>query len=296
MFSPTFAPQFVRIGSRRLQLALGILRAAPLLALLLALSWPARAELMLHPTRIVFEKNQRAAQVELINNGTKPASYRISLVNRRMNDAGQFEPADTPGEGERFADAMLRYSPRQVTLQPGTAQTVRIMLRKPADLADGEYRSHLLFDKLPELDASTSIESRGAQNGQIGVMLNALVGASMPVIVRHGNIGATVKLAGLALQKDAAKNPVLALRFEREGASSAYGDVSVSFTPRGGKPSVLAQVGGIAVYTPNRVRQAALPLQLPKGMSLVDGTLDVVYRDRPEAGGRLLAQASLNLP
>ncbi len=265
------------------------------LAILLALSWPAHADLMLHPTRIVFDKNMRAAQVELINNGSKPASYRISLVNRRMSDAGQFEPADTPGEGERFADAMLRYSPRQVTLQPGTAQTVRIMLRKPADLAEGEYRSHLLFDKLPDVEGSASIEQAG-NGGQIGVTMNALVGASMPIIVRHGNLGATVSLGGLALQKDAARNTVLALRFERDGASSVYGDVSVSFTPRGGKPALLAQIGGIAVYTPNRVRQATLPLQLPKGMQLTGGTLEVAFRDRPEAGGKLLAQASLNLP
>lgn len=267
-----------------------------LCAMLLSLSWPAQAELMLHPTRIVFDKNLRAAQVELINNGSKPASYRISLVNRRMTDAGQFEPADTPGEGERFADGMLRYSPRQVTLQPGTAQTVRIMLRKPAALAEGEYRSHLLFDKLPDVEGNTSIENRGAQGGQIGVMMNALVGASMPVIVRHGNVGAAVSLSGLALQKDGARNPLLALRFERQGASSVYGDVSVTFTPRGGKPAALAQVGGIAVYSPNRVRQAALPLQVPKGMQLAGGTLEVAYRDRPEAGGKLLAQASLDLP
>ncbi len=264
--------------------------------LLLALSWSARAELMLHPTRIVFDKNLRAAQVELINNGSKPASYRISLVNRRMLESGQFEPADTALEGERFADGMLRYSPRQVTLQPGTAQTVRIMLRKPAELPDGEYRSHLLFDKLPDADGSTSIENRGAAGGQIGVMMNALVGASMPVIVRHGNVGATVSLAGLALQKDAAKKPLLALRFEREGASSVYGDVSVTYTPRGGQPAALAQVGGIAVYAPNRVRQAALPLQLPKGAQLGAGTIEVAYRERPEAGGKLLAQASLDLP
>jgi len=264
--------------------------------LLLVLSWPAQAELMLHPTRIVFDKNQRAAQVELINNGSKPASYRITLVNRRMTEAGQFEPADTPLEGERFADSMLRYSPRQVTLQPGTAQTVRIMLRKPADLAEGEYRSHLLFDKLPDAEGSASIENRGAESGQIGVQMNALVGASMPVIVRHGNVGATVSLGGLALQKNAAKQPVLSMRFERAGTSSVYGDVSVTYTPRGGKPLDLAQVGGIAVYTPNRVREAVLPLQLPKGVQLSGGTLEVAFRDRPEAGGKLLAQASLNLP
>ncbi len=212
-----------------------------------------------------------------------------------MTEAGHFEVADSAPEGERFADSMLRYSPRQVTLQPGTAQTVRIMLRKPADLAEGEYRSHLLFDKLPEPDAGNSIENRGT-GGQIGVTMNALVGASMPVIVRHGNLNASVSLAGLALQKDEARAPQLALRFERDGASSVYGDVSVSFTPRNGKPLTLAQVSGIAVYTPNRVRQAVLPLQLPAGVALAGGTLEVAFRDRPEAGGKLLAQASLALP
>jgi hypothetical protein len=265
--------------------------------LLLALVLPAHAELMLHPTRLVFEKNQRTAQIELINNGSKPATYRISLVNRRMTEAGQFEAAETAGPGERFADGMLRFSPRQVTLEPGTAQTVRVMLRKPAELAEGEYRSHLQFEKLPDVEGSASIEnqSRGADGQGIGVVLNALVGASVPVIVRHGTTSATVSLSRLALQKDGAARQLLTLQFEREGSSSVYGDLSVIFTPRGGKPQTLAQVGGIAVYTPNRVRQAALPLDVPAGMALAHGTLEVSYRERPEAGGKLLAQANLEL-
>lgn len=276
----------------RIRLTLFVLLAG----LLLALSRPAQADLMLFPTRIVFDKNLRAAQVELINNGSKPASYRISLVNRRMTEAGNLESADTPLDGERFADSMLRYSPRQVTLQPGTAQTVRIMLRKPADLAEGEYRSHLLFDKLPDAEGSTSVESQAGGGSQLGVVINALVGASMPLIVRHGNLDASVKLAGLALQKDAARRPVLTMRLEREGSASVYGDLSVTFTPRGGKPQDLAQLSGVAVYTPNRMRQAALALQVPPGITLGAGTIDVAFRDRPEAGGKMLAQASLSLP
>lgn len=272
------------------------LRTAALACLLLGALLPARAELMLHPTRIVFDKNMRAAQIELINDGNKPASYRISLVNRRMTETGQFEAADTPLEGERFSDAMLRYSPRQVTLQPGTAQTVRVMLRKSADIAEGEYRSHLQFDKLPDAVGTASIEHQGAGATGIGVVMNALVGASVPVIVRHGSTSASVKLTGLVLRKDEVGRPVLALQFEREGNSSVYGDVNVTFTPKSGTPISLAQVGGLAVYTPNRMRKAMVALQAPAGVALAGGTLAVSYRERLEAGGKLLAEASLNLP
>jgi P pilus assembly chaperone PapD len=290
MSFPPFA-SVVKDGLYRPLLAL----CAWLLLALLAL--PAHAELMLHPTRLVFEKNQRTAQIELINNGSKPATYRISLVNRRMTENGQFQVLDTPGPGEQFADSMLRFSPRQITLEPGTAQTVRVMLRKPAELLEGEYRSHLQFEKLPDAEGSASIENQGKDAGKgIGVVLNTLVGASVPVIVRHGSTSATVRLAQLALQKDAAQHPLLTLQFEREGSSSVYGDLDVSFTPLGGKPQTLAQVGGIAVYTPNRVRQAALPLEVPAGVALAHGTLNVSFRERPEAGGKPLAQANLELP
>jgi hypothetical protein len=276
--------------------SLRILLTSLLAWLLLVLALPAHADLMLYPTRIVFEKNQRAAQIELINNGSTPATYRISLVNRRMTEDGKFEAADSAAPGERFAADMLRFSPRQITLEPGTAQTVRVMLRKPAELAEGEYRSHLQFDKLADVEGNASIENQGKADKGIGIVLNALVGASVPVIVRHGTTSANVSLGHLALQKDDAQHPLLTLQFERDGSSSVYGDLSVVFTPRGGKPQTLAEVGGIAVYTPNRMRKAALPLQVPPGLALAHGTLEVSYRERPEAGGKLLAQANLALP
>lgn len=256
----------------------------------------ANAELMLHPTRIVFDKNDRAAQVELINNSGEAATYRITLVNRRMTQDGQFEPVAAALAGELFADQMLRYSPRQITLQPGTAQTVRLMLRKPGVLAEGEYRSHLHFEKLPAPAGSSSIEAQG-KPGDIGVMLNALVGASMPVIVRHGAVHATVGLSNLVLHKaEAGRAPMLALQFDRSGNSSVYGDLQVTFTPQGGAPRMLASAGGIAVYSPNTLRRATLPLQVLPGMALERGTLNVVYRHRADAGGGVLAQAALPIP
>jgi P pilus assembly chaperone PapD len=268
----------------------------PLLLGSLLLAPPAMADLMLHPTRVVFAKNQRAAQVELINDGTESATYRINLVNRRMTETGDFVSITEPGPGDQFADSMLVFSPRQITLAPGTTQTVRVMVRRPANLEPGEYRSHLHFEKLPAPNASTSVESQAQGQPQIGIVLNVLVGASIPVIVRQGDTGATVSLSNLAVQHGAGGGPALALQMERSGNSSVYGDLAVSFTPTGGSALEVARIGGISVYTPNSLRRASLPLTLPKGQALARGTLHVTYRERPDAGGRMIAEASLVLP
>lgn len=256
---------------------------------------PVLADLMLYPTRIVFEGNQRAAQVELMNNASTPATYRISLVNRRMSDTGTFSAIEEPWLGEQFADSMLRYSPRQVTLAPGEGQTVRLMVRKPAGLKSGEYRSHLLFSRQPTAQTPRNVEDPKVGSDQIGVQITALVGASIPVIVRHGNTSASVAITDVNLRNDAAK-PLLEFAIKREGNQSVYGDISVIFTPRNGQPEVLARANGVAVYTPNPVRRASISLPLKQHKALANGTLQLQYREQAEDGGDLLATALLVLP
>jgi hypothetical protein len=70
----------------------------------------------------------------------------------------------------------------------------------------------------------------------------------------------------------------------------------VTFTPAGGAEAVVARAGGMSVYTPNPMRRALLPVTPPAGATLAHGTLHVTYRERPDAGGKLLAEASLDLP
>jgi len=50
------------------------------------------------------------------------------------------------------------------------------------------------------------------------------------------------------------------------------------------------------VYVPNPLRRARLQLDPPPGLSLSGGVLHVTFRERPEAGGALLAEARLALP
>lgn len=280
-------PLFLR-PARPVLAALALCLAAPL----------ALADLALFPTRIVLEPNQRAAQVELMNSGTAPETYRINLVNRRMGEAGEFLPLDAPGPGDLFADPLLRYSPRQVTVQPGSSQTVRILVRKPAKLAAGEYRSHLQFDRVADSAGATSVEQAGQSDGKaIGVVITALVGASIPVIVRHGETQMSVTLSALALLPAVGDaGPALSFQINRSGNRSVYGDLSVRFMPQGGAPVELAKAGALAVYVPNPLRRARMQLQVPAGTALAGGSLSLQYRERAEAGGKLLAEASLPLP
>ena len=272
----------------------GWLLAALLALLPLRSAW---AELMVAPTRIVFDKNQRAAQLDLINSGSETATYRISVVNRRMSETGEFSAIDSPGPGEQFAGELLRYSPRQVVLAPGGGQTVRISLRKPADLPAGEYRSHLIFGKVAAAEGATSLEAQAAPNGEVSVQLSMLVGLSIPIIVRHGETTASVTLTSLGLLNPVAGQPVtLALNLQRSGSNSVYGDLGATFTPQGGAAQEVGKAGGVAVYSPNSLRRFKLQLNPPPGLVLARGTLRVTFRERPDAGGKLLAEAAIELP
>lgn len=269
---------------------------------LLMTPW-ASADLMLYPTRVEMEKNQRATQVQLVNRGQKSETYRISLVNRRMTDTGQIVEADTPEPDERFAIDMLRYSPRQVTLKAGESQTVRISLRKPANLEPGEYRSHMQFDRLPDVEGNADLEQAAKpEAGQIGIQLTALIGASIPVIVRHGDTPASVKLDTLSIEAGAkvegqADGPaLLAFHILRSGNRSVYGTLLATYTPLGGKLVELSKVSGVAVYVPNSLRKAKLMLNLPAGLELKRGEINLTFAQSPEDGGKTLAMASLALP
>ncbi|PWF47997.1 fimbrial biogenesis chaperone [Massilia glaciei] len=270
-----------------------------LFALLVALPLPpAVADLMVSPTRIVFEKNQRAAQLDLINNGKESATYRISVVNRRMSETGEFIPIESAGPGEQFAGDLLRYSPRQVVLAPGAGQVVRIMVRKPAGLADGEYRSHLQFDRIPTAEGATSIAApAAAAPGELAVRLTMMAGLSITVIVRQGENTAKAAISALELPATLdGQRPAVAAVLHRSGNSSIYGDLAVTFTPRGGEAVTVGKAGGVAVYAPNPLRRLRINLEPPAGLALTRGTLRLTYRERPATGDKLLAEAAIELP
>jgi P pilus assembly chaperone PapD len=265
------------------------------LSLLTSLETSASGHLMLHPTRVVFEGKTRTAEVDLINNGSEEATFRIYLVNERMTDHGEFVVVETPQAGEHFADELVRFSPRQVTLAPGGGQLVRLQLRKPANLPAGEYRTHLMFKALPPSQAQQSNTPDAVEHG-FRTEVTAVVSISIPIIVRQDETSAALSFAAVKLVPSKNETAVLSFTLQRQGSRSVYGDIVVSFTPRGGAELIVGRANGVAVYVPNEARMAEIPLQLSPNQRLANGRIHVSFLDRPESGGKLLAESTLDLP
>ena len=258
----------------------------------------AAAQLMVTPTRVVFEGNERTKQINLINNGADTGRFKVSFVRKYMTPEGSIKniEEDEPG---LYSDEMVRFSPRLVTLAPGQSQTVRLMLRKKSGTADGEYRSHMLFQSLPDA-AATDVKNLTSNDSEgLAIQLIPVVGITIPVIVRQGELSADVSLSGFEIkQANTVKaQSTLALQINREGNKSTYGDIRVYFTPEGGAPIVIGRLNGIAVYTSVNTRSLNIKLQIPPGFSLSNGELHVTYLmpGKDETTG-LIAESRLSVP
>lgn len=256
-------------------------------------------DLQVTPTRIVFANNQRSAEVSLVHRGTTEAEYRISFQNMRMTETGQLIAIEDGEEVDNPADPIIRYSPRQIVLQPGDAQSVRLLVRKPANLPSGEYRSHLLFRAVPPENIVADIETLDElDEGEIRVQLVPIYGVSIPVIIQHGNGSASVGLRDLVIQSAISNDnpPTVTGRMDRSGEFSVYGNFAVIYDMPSGDQLEVGRANGVAVYTNLDSRTFRLPLRLPDGIVLNGGRLRVTYSARPDAGGAVLAEAELAVP
>lgn len=251
----------------------------------------AQGDLLVAPTRVVMNGGG-GSEVILSNIGSETATYRISLELKRMKPDGSIEDVAeaeaTPAE--KAALAMVRYAPRRITLEPNQPQSVRLSARPAPDLPDGEYRVHLAFRAVPDAaDAAKAIEQTDASG--LTIRLTPIYGITIPLIVRKGQLEASVAIANPQVARQATAS-VLKLDLQRGGTRSVYGDVTVQ--PRGGgKP--LFEARGLAVYPELATRNLALQVS-PEQAARLRGPVRIEYREPVEAGGKVIASLDSTLP
>lgn len=255
----------------------------------------------LTPRRLVFGPNDRGVkEITVFNRGDKQATYNIVLTDRVMTPEGALVGSDaapaTQKDRLKSATEWVRYSPRQVTLGPHQAQTVRIQARRPSDLPPGEYRTHFSVTAVPPRDTGLDIAdaASGAASTDLQIRLTPVYGIMIPIIVRNAELAADAAIADVRVLR---KGEQRALQFSlsRNGARSLYGGLE-AYLLGSGEPKKIAQIRGVGVYPEVDRRLITLPI-MPDAPAISAGSrVRIVYTDDELKPGTVLAQAEATIP
>ncbi len=253
------------------------------------------------PLRVLFDGRTRSATVFLSNRTSTTNTYRIALVNRRMLEDGDIISVEEAEPGEYFADELISFSPRRVTIAPQSAQTIRLLVRRPrGEFPDNvEFRTHLSIRSIPPTPRLEDIESnqRAADDEMLSVQPVVTVETVIPILARFGDPEASIALTNprLVLDDPDLEYPLLTVDMERHGDRSVYGDFDVFHIAPDGTEQNIYIARGLAVYSPLTKRTKTIRLKGVNPALLRSGLLRVVYTETPDMHGDQVAELVITL-
>jgi len=244
----------------------------------------ALASLLITPFRIVLNDNERTATVTIINNGTETNSYRIEAIDKYQTPDGKYHAVENAqqSQAQNFMKDWVYVRPRQVTLAPGQKQQVRLSIRRPIGIANGEYRTHLSFSELPK-GKRFDPNPQGAK-----FQLFMLTTFTIPVQYRQGFVAPQVSISTpIVTQKEG--QDVLALRLQTDGKFAAFGSLKI-YSNDG---DVIKELSNVAVYPENKIRDILMPIELEK---FRNKPLLLQYQGHKLSGVRLYNEIGFSIP
>ncbi len=122
----------------------------------------------------------------------------------------------------------------------------------------------------------------------------AVFGISVPVIIRVGENNTKVSFSDVAMHTYEDTVSTVSLTFNRSGNMSSYGDVVVEHISPAGIKTRVGMVKGLAVYTPNPLRNSQIRLNKLPGVDYHTGKLRVLYTDQ-SINAKSLAEEEIQL-
>lgn len=253
----------------------------------------AQGDLLITPKRLVFDGSKRAEEINLANIGKDTATYNISFTQFKMDENGNFIVVSEDDSTQKFAHKNLRFFPRTVTLAPNEAQSVKVQLIRSNELLPGEYRSHLLF-KIVLNKTALGEEQKDVQTDTgIAVNIKPVFGISIATIIRVGATNVEGQFSNTRfIAASPTTNAAINFTLNRTGNISLYGDLQVLYIGPDNKSTQVGIMKGLAVYTPNALRNVQLPIKIVPGLNYKTGKFVIEYSN-PSAKNAIIAQTEI---
>jgi len=259
---------------------------AALLAAGLTVSAQSAHAVNVSPAMLYIDSRTREGTVTLFNGGQTPEEIDLGFQYgyHVAGDSGavRLVLSETAPAGAPSAVTWLRAYPRRLVLAPGETQVVRIIVRPPAGLADGEYWARLVVNAVPQAAAVEQTRGQATMRLRIGTRV---VGA-VQYRVGHPTTSLAVEQASASRTGDRVD---LSLALVRGGNAAWIGRLRAKLLAADG--TVLGEhTEPLTVYNGIRWR-----FSLPAGgraaqVAAVEYTLDTRRDDLP-AGTALPAAA-----
>jgi hypothetical protein len=235
------------------------------------------------PQRLVLDTDVKVEYMFVKNNSDKTETYRFGWKHMAMDKEGNVLNLDRLGmdkapAGYKPVDDLVRFSPRRAILKPGQTQRITFMINRGKALADGEYRSHFLFQREPENGDKPKEEvtqqSNNPEASRSRVSFNVLVSRAVPIYVLNGNTSAKLEFVSASVKKNAnkkdPKQPDYLAHFKvrKEGNRSVIGIAEVMCMSGGEEVLISKPAKVFAVYAEGEFRDEQMAVELPpKGCS-----------------------------
>ena len=242
---------------------------------LCAISIPSFASLIITPLQAVIEGRERRVQGVLVNNSNTISTYRVEWqqLNQVQGTGGYVEIKDGQDDGKTNLKDFAVFSPRQITLGPREKQTVRVAVRRPADLPDGEYRSHLNFRIIDKQDVDQSRVNLNENERR--VKARVMASYSIPAIYRKGEYDVDVTFGQPSFSVNPNNGRMLVnLPVNRSGIHGVIGQIEIFHTPNGGQETMIGSLANANLFTDITQRNFTI---LSRVTGLSAGTLRVVF-------------------
>lgn len=182
------------------------------------------APIALSSTLLKVGARSRTATVSVANRTDTNQRYRVSVIDMVMTPNGKVRPLAEGEQGHsRSAKDWVIATPSSISLPPGGSQNIRLLIRRPKGLTDGEYRAHLMVSQEPPADIAGGLkEDRGGKQSGLELNIVTIYSTTIPVVIQQGEqrSGASITKAHFDGE---GKNLILGLK--REGNASFRGFV-----------------------------------------------------------------------
>ncbi len=216
----------------------------------------AQANLLVTPTRVELDnKRNKSAVFSLVNKSTTPSRYEIYLEDKALLPNGEYELLES---SPNSITSFTRYSPRRLSLKPEQGTRVRVAVRPPKNLAQGEYRSYIVFHQIPlapKIDANHTQQQ--AESLQLSV--TAYLRIAIPVIMRIGELEAELSLSSQQASMTDGQQQLI-VTIERKGKRSSLGDIEILNADNN---ELVGSLKNAAIYPENNSRTFNITLNKP---------------------------------